>query len=217
MVMDSRESSQIIGFDDFGKDWNAFASVAYQHRLAGLPGGQVVGFSYSWDGNYTVLNENQLPNLTQGAPLADEEETWAALYSGWQYIQVLEGDTSQFVNTGDGRADHRGWGIFLLVGLAEKDINPVRWSMAGGVGGRGIWSSRPQDQFGIGYFYVDLDSGAIATDIIGLENSEQGIELYYEAEIVPWLHLTPDLQIVDPGLRASDTAVILGLRGNATF
>ena len=75
MVMDSRESSQRLGLDDFGKDWNAFASAQYQHRLGGLPGGQMVGVSYSWNGDYTTLDEGQLPNLLRGAPLQSEEET----------------------------------------------------------------------------------------------------------------------------------------------
>ena len=207
MVMDSRESSQDVGLDDFGKDWNAFASVQYQHRLGGLPGGQMVGVSYSWDGAYTNLDEG---------PLESEDETWAAIYSGWQYIQVFEGDTSKYVNTGDGRADHRGWGVFLIAGLADEDTNLVQWSLAGGIGGRGILPGRPNDQFGIGYYYMDLTSSPVA-DLIGLEDSEQGIEIYYEAEVFPWFHITPDLQVIDPGFSANDTAVIFGLRGNVSF
>jgi carbohydrate-selective porin OprB len=35
--------------------------------------------------------------------------------------------------------------------------------------------------------------------------------------VVPSVRITPDLQIVDPGLAASDTAVIAGLRMNVTF
>ena len=53
--------------------------------------------------------------------------------------------------------------------------------------------------------------------MVGIKSEEQGIEIYYEAEIAPWLHVTPDLQIVDPGLSASDTAVIFGLRVNMNF
>jgi porin len=216
MVMDSRESSMRLGLDDFGKDWNAFASVSYQHRLGDLPGGQMAGFSYSWSGNYAKLDEGQLPNLVRGLPLDSQDDTWAAIYSGWQYLQVFEGDTTQYVNTGDGRADHRGWGVFLIAGLADEDTNPVQWSLAGGVGGRGILPGRPNDQFGIGYYHIDLKGGMTA-DIAGLDGGEQGVELYYEAEVVPWFHLTPDVQVIDPGLSAFDTAVILGLRGHVAF
>jgi porin len=42
----------------------------------------------------------------------------------------------------------------------------------------------------------------------------QGVELYYNAEITPWFHLTGDMQVVDDAIEANDTAIILGLRGN---
>jgi porin len=41
----------------------------------------------------------------------------------------------------------------------------------------------------------------------------QGVELYYNAAITPWFHLTADLQFVRPGVSANDTAVVFGLRG----
>ena len=41
----------------------------------------------------------------------------------------------------------------------------------------------------------------------------QGVELYYNAAITPWFHLTADLQFVQPAVSANDTAVVLGLRG----
>ncbi len=216
MIMDSRESSQRSGFDDFGKDWNAFFTVNLQHRLGDLPGGQLVGYSYSWNGDYTKLESGQLQNLITGTPLKSASETWAVIYSAWQYVQVFEGDTSKHINLKDGRADHRGWGVFLMAGLADEDTNPVQWSVAGGIGGRGLLSSRPNDSFGVGYFLIELKGGVVA-DLIGLKSAEQGGEIYYEAEITPWFHITTDLQIVDPGLSASDTAVILGLRGNISF
>ena len=216
MIMDSRESSQRSGLDDFGKDWNSFFSVNLQHRLGDLPGGQLVGFSYSWNGDYTNLENSQLRNLITGTPLQSESETWAVIYSAWQYVQVFEGDTSKPINLGDGRADHRGWGVFLMAGLADEDTNPVQWSVAGGIGGRGLLSSRPNDSFGVGYFLIELKDGVVA-NLIGLKSAEQGVEIYYEAEITPWFHITPDLQIIDPSLSASDTAVILGLRVNISF
>lgn len=216
MVMDSREASARSGLDDFGKDWNAFFAANLQHRLGDLPGGQLLGYSYSWNGDYTKLESSQLKNLVFGTPLASEETTWAVIYSFWQYVQVFDGDTSKPINLKDGRADHRGWGVFLMAGLADEETNPVQWSLAGGIGGRGILPSRPNDSFGIGYFVLDIKDGVVA-NLIGLKGAEQGAEIYYEAEITPWFHITPDLQVVDPGLSASDTAVIFGLRTNFNF
>lgn len=39
-----------------------------------------------------------------------------------------------------------------------------------------------------------------------------GAELYYNAEITPWLHLTGDVQVVQSQAGNDDPAVILGLR-----
>ena len=39
------------------------------------------------------------------------------------------------------------------------------------------------------------------------------MELYYNATITPWFHLTADLQFVQPAVSDNDTAVVLGLRG----
>jgi porin len=41
----------------------------------------------------------------------------------------------------------------------------------------------------------------------------QGVELYYNAAITPWFHLTTDLQIVDNENVADDTAIVFGFRG----
>ena len=37
-------------------------------------------------------------------------------------------------------------------------------------------------------------------------------EIFYNVEALPWLHVTPDFQVVEPALKSIDTAVILGLR-----
>ena len=50
-------------------------------------------------------------------------------------------------------------------------------------------------------------------------SSEQGVELYYDIEVTPWLHITPDLQvIVDPGgSDARDVAIVCGIRTRMSF
>ena len=44
-----------------------------------------------------------------------------------------------------------------------------------------------------------------------------GGEVYYNAAVTPWFHLTVDLQAIQPTFRSSDTAVVLGLRGKLDF
>ena len=60
------------------------------------------------------------------------------------------------------------------------------------------------------YFYVELsDQLHSVFDVI---DDAQGVEFFYNIEVRPWLHVTPDYQIIDSGLKTNDTAHVLGLR-----
>ena len=45
----------------------------------------------------------------------------------------------------------------------------------------------------------------------------QGVELYYNIEINEFLHVTPDLLIVEPNTTSVDTAVVAGVRARLDF
>ena len=61
------------------------------------------------------------------------------------------------------------------------------------------------------------DVGDDLGDFFGLD-SEQGIELYYNIEVAPWLHISPDIQyIIDPGGGAYDDALVCGIRVQMSF
>ena len=65
---------------------------------------------------------------------------------------------------------------------------------------------RDQDQFGIGYYYLKF-SGDIPESLrrrLSLDH-EQGAELFYHVEVFPWLHVTPDLQIISPSRKTLGT------------
>lgn len=216
MVIDSRESSQKVGLDGFGSEWNGFLGLRRQYRLFDLPGGWTLGFSYSWNGDYTNLEGGQHTNTVSGMPSAFADTTWAVIYNVWQYFQVFGADTKGPIDLLNGRPDRRGWGAFVIGGFGDRKTDPVQWSLALGLGGRGIFSSRPNDIFGIGYFYMDLE-GAVAANLSNVTKNEQGLELFYNVEVFPWFQVTPDLQIVEPGISGNSTAVIAALRGMLRF
>ena len=78
-----------------------------------------------------------------------------------------------------------------------------------GVGGQGVIPERDNDTFGIGYYHLSLSNG-----MPDMFHSEQGVECYYNIEVTPWMHVTPDLQvIVNPGgTDDNDVALVGGLR-----
>ena len=95
--------------------------------------------------------------------------------------------------------------------MADENTNSFNWPLAAGVGGRGLIPGREDDVVGIGYFYNRIQQSGVVDRTIGLRSGEQGFEVFYEAALTPWLRLTPDLQVIEPGLDENDTAVILGL------
>jgi porin len=85
------------------------------------------------------------------------------------------------------------------------------------VGGKGIIPTRDDDRFGLGYFYTNW-SDTVLADALGV-NSAQGIELFYNIQVTPWLQISPDLQVlIDPGgVSDRDTAIVYGLWAKVSF
>ncbi len=69
----------------------------------------------------------------------------------------------------------------------------------------------------MGYSYTRF-SDIPLTDILGINNA-QTVEVFYNIEVTPWLHITPDLQVlINPGgVDDRDVAVVYGLRMQMTF
>lgn len=112
----------------------------------------------------------------------------------------------------------KGLGIYGKAAIADGNPNPIQASLHAGIAGHGSVPGRPDDVFGIGYYYYDLsddlqDSLGAIVDI----NNEQGIELYYNLAVTPWLRVTADLQWIDPANGAYDDAWIGGLRSTIFF
>jgi hypothetical protein len=76
------------------------------------------------------------------------------------------------------------------------------------------------DTMGAGYFYDGFNRGfktLLSADPAFDIQDVQGVELYYNAAITPWFHLTTDLQVIDNENVGDDTAIIFGLRGKIEF
>ena len=43
---------------------------------------------------------------------------------------------------------------------------------------------------------------------------EVGAELFYNLAVTPWLHVTSDVQLIDPALPRADTVWVLGMRAH---
>jgi porin len=111
-----------------------------------------------------------------------------------------------------------GWGLFGIVGGSNGNPSPIQLFAHGGIGGNSPLPTRARDNFGIGYYYAGVSNDLLTRlrRFIPLDN-EHGVEIFYNLALTGWLHLTADVQIIDPFLARRDTATVFGLRGQIAF
>jgi porin len=138
---------------------------------------------------------NQVYSLTD---LEKSADTWGLYYNFDQFVFTEADDPEQGVGV-FGRFGHGG----------EPNIFEQFYSL--GVSGKGTVPTRDRDTWGVGYYLANINDDI--NPAFGL-HSEQGVEAYYNIEVTPWLHISPDLQvIVDPGGSSrNDVALVYGLR-----
>ena len=114
----------------------------------------------------------------------------------------------------DNTDDSQGLGVFARYGLADDKINPVQYFWSAGCQYQGPIPSRDDDVLGFALAQGRLSNGLSAT-----ASRETVAELYYNAQIAPWLSVTPGLQyIANPGGDGStDDATVLALRVQMSF
>jgi len=205
MFLDLNNTPTVSGvsqlFDDGGTILGIYRVFT---ELGGLPGSHLVAGTYS-NRTYTSFERNGWSfHPGDGITTAQSTGSWLGAYVGEQTLW-------------QDRCDKKRRVFFLTtMGWADRKTNPYEWSGTFSVEALGFNDSRKHDRMGIGYFYSD-----VSDDLEGLVNGPplgvglqdvQGGELYYNAEIHPWFHVTGDLQVIDPEIASQDTAIVLGVR-----
>jgi porin len=116
--------------------------------------------------------------------------------------------------------DYQGLGAFFRWGWADSDLNAVSNFFSLGLQYEGLFEGRDTDALGIGMAHGTFSDHANANDGQPFtEDHEMAWELYYRAELTPWLGVTPSVQYIkNPGgIDENRDAVVLGLRVQATF
>ena len=209
ILMNTADASTTTGFSDIGDGTSWWTSVDYQIPMGGLPGGGTVGFVYAFDGDFARIGGINF-DPEEGISIETKGEAWALYWSAWQYLHV-KGSAGQPVDPTDGVQDLEGWGLFLIVGLADQSTNPATFTIAAGLSGRGMLPGRSNDTYGLGYFYNDLqDPRALA--VLPLSDTTQGLEAYYNFAIARSIALTFDLQWVRSAFDGIDDSFIVAAR-----
>lgn len=214
-VLSSVGEATTSGFDNLDSDSLTFTGeIRVRTGFFGLTGHQLIGGAYS-NRNFTSLSQN-LRFLVVNRTIEEVKESWAIYYNFDQFLYETK------------RGSEKGIGIFGRFGASDGDANPVHYFYSLGLGGKGIVPGRPRDSFGLGGYYIDVSNPTITT-VLGSRpfsflRDEYGLEAYYDAAITPWMHFTPDIQVVRPSQKQEtrsrneiDTAVVVGFRLRMIF
>lgn len=87
--------------------------------------------------------------------------------------------------------------------------------MNAGIGGNVPFDQRPNDRFGVAWFYNELsnETGPIL-NLLAAPRDSWGVELFYNLALTSSIFITPDIQILQPGNSNDDTAVLFGIRAH---
>ncbi len=105
--------------------------------------------------------------------------------------------------------------LYTAASFADKNPSFVRWNVMTTVEALGPLPIRKADRMGVAGWYNRVNKDVrdlVSTVGLRLRDGSWGVELYYNAEINRWLHLTGDLQIAQNENKSDDVAVIPGVR-----
>lgn len=114
----------------------------------------------------------------------------------------------------DGIEDSQGLGVFTRAGWANKKVNDITDFLSLGFQYQGLVEGRDDDVLGLGYA-----KGTFSTEAGYADAYESVVEVYYNAQIAPWMAVSPSIQFVDNpgGDNAVEDSVVFGLRAQSAF
>ena len=220
LVFDTNGKANRSGFDTAFEGNNTYGIEGrVKTSFFGMTGHQLIGAAYS-SKDFSSLDQSLRFIIEDGA-IEKEDSSWCFYYNFDQYLYEPK--------------KGQGIGIFGRFGASDGDANPLHYFYSLGVGGKGVIPGRALDEFGVGYYYIDISNpkftGPLATR--SFLRDEYGVEAYYNLAITPWMKLTPDIQVIRPAQKDKvsvvstvppvitregiDTATVLGIRLQMIF
>lgn len=211
LVLDSEGNASLTGFDPdtvFSQGTSVFQMAQATIKPFGQTGHQTLIWTWS-DKERVPFQQSSLAvinNVRQGITpvLARSSDDWTVVYNFDQYLYTKPGKPKQ------------GVGLFGYYGIGPAVVNPIRANYCIGFGGQGMIPSRDRDTYGVGYYFLNL-SDQFGRVLANRTEDEQGVEVFYNIEVTPWLHITPDLQIIDPARSSVGCTWVAGLRARMDF
>jgi porin len=213
-LMNQADAATTSGLGDIGDGVSWITSADYRSNLRNLPGGGNLAFSYGInDGLGSLGGRRRGQGFMVGSGTASTSNSWAATWSGWQYLDTESG--TEVLIPANGYQDLQGIGVFALMGLADDETSSASMSVAGGLSGRGTIDGREFDNWGVGYFHTTQEDQNASG--VTLEPSSSGIEAYYDIALTSNLYLTLDAQWLQSAIANTDDVSIFSLRLRVDF
>ncbi len=222
MALDGDGKADRSGFDTVFKGNTIYAAeVRKRTDFFGKTGHQLLGAAYNTKDFSSLEQSSHLIIRNRG--IEKKDNSWALYYNFDQYLYEPQ------------KGSGKGIGIFGRLGLSDGNPNPINGFFSIGIGGKGVIPGRPLDEFGLGYYYIDVANPKFTGPLQTREalRNEYGGEAYYNVAITPWMKLTPDVQVIRTSVKQSvdvesllppvikrqdiDTAVVVGVRLQLIF
>ena len=211
LVIDLNNSTTTTGipelFDDgagFVGFWRLFFDVNEKPGSLMLGGGGSTREYHSFSRSSWGWRQEEPGIIEEQQELGNNKDdgVWSAMVTYRQVLWVKPTNEKQ--------------NLRFVTSWSVSDGDPSLGKLAGlaSVEAMGLLFNREKDRAGFGGFYSQLGNDLknrmeeIGTDL----RDSWGVELYYNAEITPLLHVTPNIQLVQNQLDDDDMAVILGVR-----
>lgn len=174
-------------------------------------------WSGEWAGRTSSINVNGVYSTQNKANLEDyllpsdlktntEDGTW---FFSVKFSHLLVESPS---------VEGEGLGVYAKAGISNGKVNPFQSFITGGLAVHNMVPNRPNDVFGVGYFYYNFsDELQDATAPLVNFDNEQGMEIFYNFAVTPWFKVTADLQWTDPARGENKQIWLGGLRASVTF
>jgi len=205
-VFDPRERATIGVEDPFADGVTVVPAFLVAAAPFGKPGLLQFGGTFS-NSNYTSLDRSSWELIPEvGITAGSENQSWSLFANGFQAVWVDPCDAK------------RVWGVFGQFGISDGNPNAVRYVANGGIAGRSMIRGRKLDTFGVGYFYEGLSNQfkALLAPVLP-QQSEKGVEIFYNIALTPAARLTFDLQVAQPSTQGLNTVIVPGARFSMKF
>ncbi len=170
-----------------------------------------------------------------GLSLADPDSDGVARTHSGDYS--IYGVIDQMLWRLPGDDPKKGVGAFARVSAAPTDRNLIHFYADGGLNFMGLWSQRPDDQFGVSAAYTEVSPSIHALDVetasvtgapVPARDYELLVEATYQAQVKPGWTVQPDFEYVfhpgggainpvNPASGRIPDAAVFGLRTTVQF